>query len=215
MKADSFTWIASEIIPGGPKRGLVTWQAYDETSRVDLTSSALLLGDTWLLVDPIPLAPVAFDRLVDEMGAARCGGVVLTSANHGRSAGWFAERLSAPVHAHPDVAGEGDLAIDVKLTPGKPFFETLEVIPLPGAAQGEIALYWPGLGGLWIIGDALIHLDATGLVFLPERYCSDRALLRRSARALLERPCKTVAFAHGRALTNDAFHRLATLIEEA
>ncbi len=213
MEAENFRWIAQETPPGGLKRGLVTWQAYDPVSRVDLTSSALLLGETWFAVDPIPLAPAAFDRLVGEMAPARCGGIVLTSSNHERSAGWFAERLSVPVHAHPDVAGAVNLAIDVSLTPGKPLFDTLEVIPLPGAAQGEIALYWPGLGGLWIVGDALIHLDATGLVFLPDRYCSDPALLRHSARALLDRPCATVAFAHGRALTNDAFHRLTTLIE--
>ncbi|HWL53143.1 MAG TPA: hypothetical protein VNQ90_11955 [Chthoniobacteraceae bacterium] len=211
-EADTFQWVIEAAPPGQLRRGLATWQAYDAASRVDLTASALLLGESWLVIDPIPLAPAAFERLLQEMAPAQAVGVVLTSANHERSARWWAGRLSVPLHAHPEAAPAMEGTIDMPCLPGQPLFAALEVVPLPGAAPGEIALYDGAMGGLWIIGDALIHLEATGLCFLPDRYCSDPGLLRQSARALLERPFRTVAFAHGPALTADAFQSLSALI---
>lgn len=211
-EADTFQWVIEATPPGPLRRGLATWQAYDAASRVDLTASALLFGKSWVAVDPIPLAPAAFERLVREMAPARPVGVILTSANHERSARWWAERLSIPVHAHSEAAPAMEGTIDRPCLPRQSLFGTLEVVPLPGAAPGEIALYNASMGGLWIVGDALIHLEATGLCFLPDRYCSDPGLLRQSARALLERPFQTVAFAHGPALTVDAFERLSALI---
>jgi hypothetical protein len=113
--------------------------------------------------------------------------------------------------AHPDAVGELESPVDGTLRAGQRIGGSLEHIELPGAGPGEVALY-DGRGRLHL-GDALINLDSTGFAILPEKYCSDSALLKRSLQRLGERRVEVMTFAHGAAITGAATSCLADLLQ--
>ncbi len=192
--------------------GLFCWQAYDPASKVDLHASAVALDDGRLFfVDPIPLAD---DALAELTAAASPAGIVLTNANHARAAEAYRRRFGLPVCIHPEATAGVGVAADATLpvNGGPVFGGAFEAIPLPGAAPGEIALYRAENGGLLVIGDAVINLPSPGFVVLPDKYCADPKLLRRSLATLLERPFDRLLFAHGDPIPAHARTRLASML---
>ncbi len=191
--------------------GLFCWQAYDPASKVDLHASAVAVDGQLYFVDPILLAEEALAELTADATPA---GIVLTNANHARAAETFRRRFGVPVCVHPAAAATIGLASEAMLDAGGgPAFDgAFEAIPLPGAALGEIALYRADDGGLMIVGDAIINLPSPGFGVLPEKYCADPKLLRRSLATLLERPFARMLFAHGEPIVAKARTRLATLL---
>ena len=192
--------------------GLFCWQAYDATSRVDLHASAVAVDERLFFIDPIPLADAALAELTADATPA---GIVLTNANHARAAELFRRRFGLPVCIHPEAAAEIGLTADAMLDAGggPVFGGAFEAVPLPGAAPGEIALYQPDHGGLLVFGDAVINLPSPGFAVLPDKYCADPKLLRRSLAALLERPFDRMIFAHGDPMMADARKRLTTMLK--
>jgi len=192
---------------------LVIWQGYDPSSRVDLTSSALVLPDGLLLVDPIGLAPAARQHLL-ALGSPLA--VVCTSANHARAAESWRQRHGIPVLCHPAAVPGLEVRPDREISGGPLSLGGVEltVLEVPGAAPGEIALLDPREPGWLIVGDALIHLDSTGFARLPDRYCEDPRELARSLAALAEHPFGALAFAHGLPIVRDARTRLEALLGE-
>ncbi len=190
---------------------LFCWQAYDAASKVDLHASAVAVDRRLYFVDPIPLAEEALAELTAGWVPA---GIVLTNANHARAAETFRRRFELPVCIHPEAAMEIGLASTAMLDAGggPAFGGALEAIPLPGAAPGEIALYRAEGDGLMIVGDAVINLPSPGFAVLPDKYCADPKLLRRSLATLLERPFAQMLFAHGEPIMAKARTRLATLL---
>ena len=69
-------------------------------------------------------------------------------------------------------------------------------IPLPGAGEGETAFFHNSTGSL-VLGDALINLAPHGLMLLPDKYCTDPSLLRKSLGKILDFPVRRIFFAHG------------------
>ena len=208
MKADEIQWITKNGADG-----LAFWQAYDPTVKVDLSCSALQVDGKILFIDPIPLAEAAIEELTSSGTPAA---VVVTNANHERAAAWYARRFGIPVFAPAETRPEFEARIPTVQTfeNGSVILNTLKAIALPGGADGETALYWPGLGGVLIVGDALIHLDATGFDFLPDKYCNDAKMLRKSAKERLRFPrgLRIIAFAHGAPMVTSAKERLEALI---
>ncbi len=198
--------MADEAQLAGP--GLWHWQAYEPAVKADLSSSALVLEAKVYFVDPIPLADAALEELTR---FARPAGVILTSANHHRAAAHFRERFGVPLLAHP-AAGEG-ATIDVALAEGAEIGEGICVLEIPGAAAGEIALHSAAGEGLLVVGDALINLEPHGFGFLPDKYCADPVLMRRSLRRLLDLKFQMIAFAHGLPIVARAQQRLGALLE--
>ena len=86
----------------------------------------------------------------------------------------------------------------------------VEVLPVPGASPGEIALKF---GQIVCVGDAVIHLPDHGFALLPDNYCTDAKLLRQSLRNLLRWEFTILTFAHGLPLTTQARGRLASLLD--
>lgn len=83
-------------------------------------------------------------------------------------------------------------------------------IPLPGAGEGEMAYFHESTGTL-VVGDALINLTPHGLMPLPDKYCSDPSLLRKSLRRLLDLPVERIFFAHGAPILSSAQSKLRSL----
>jgi len=97
--------------------------------------------------------------------------------------------------SHRDAVMDLDVAIDGLLQAGDSFGGGIQVLELPGAGAGEIALH--DRSGRMHFGDAVVNLDSTGLCLLPEKYCSDPAQLKKSVAALRGLHADVITFAHG------------------
>jgi len=175
--------------------GVWIWHAYDESVRTELYSTAVAAEFGLVIIDPIDLVHDAFHQLAKHAPAAA---IVLTNGNHSRAAVRFRERFGAPVFAHNDAVGELTTFVDGALRPGRPVAGSLEVLQLPGAGLGEIALFHRKAKGECHLhfGDALVNLDPHGLIVLPEKYCLSASLLAESLQSLPHEDLSLVTFAH-------------------
>jgi len=163
--------------------GFSTWHAYDPACKAELWSTSFSSPEGTVLFDPI-------DWPKDTPLPASPVRMVRTNGNHDRSC--------------------ADLAAETKgqISETVPEFTAL---PLPGAGEGETAFFHPPSGTL-VVGDALIHLAPHGLMPLPDKYCTDPALLRQSLRRLLDLPIQRIFFAHGDPILQDGSERIQKLL---
>ncbi len=191
--------------------GVWIWHAYDQSVRSELYSTAVAAEFGLVIIDPIDLVHDAFHQLAKHAPAAA---IVLTNGNHSRAAARFRERFGAPVFAHNDAVGELTTFVDGALRPGRPVAGNLEVLQLPGAGLGEIALFHrKAEGGCHLhFGDALVNLDPNGLIVLPEKYCLSPNRLAQSLKLIPDEHLSVVTFAHGEPLLDEATEQLAALL---
>lgn len=189
-------------------QNLFVWGRYDPSIKAEMFSSALKTKAGVVLVDPIALDS---DSLEEFIGEQKPAAVIATNTNHARESSSFAARFSTPIFAHP--AAEIPAAL---LIPSKALFESgLTIIPIEGAAAGEIALHCDDDNGTMIIGDALTNFGSDGFSFLPSRYCSNQKLMRKSLRKLLDLSFERILFAHGSPIISRGRTRLSALLEES
>lgn len=198
-KADTIEQVASD---------LWIWKAYEELVRSDLSSCAIRTEAGLVLLDPIDLTQDCIDEL-DALGSVVA--VVITNGNHSRSASRFRKRFNVPILAHSDALGKLETAADGELRPGKLVAGSLQVICLPGAGAGEVALYDPR--GRLHMGDALVNLEPAGFSVLPAKYCTDVELLAKSLQSLRGLEFDILTFAHGLPLMAQAQPRLDELLD--
>ncbi len=197
-----------------PLPGLLSWQAYEPAVKCDLSSVAVSSSMGWWWVDPIGLEPTPLEAVFAAQNALPAG-IFLTNGNHGRSAGLFREKFGIPIVASSEAARElaGEVWVDRTVSAGDKMGEGVQVVGIPGAGPGELALLVAReAGALLCIGDALIHLEPRGLEVLPEKYCCDSVALRGSLEKLLWIEFEAMTFSHGRPLTVDAHGRLKALL---
>jgi len=188
------------------RHGLYFWQAYEPAVKVELSCCACRTRRGLVFVDPIPLAKLALEELLE---AGPPAAIVLTNGNHARAAAEYRKRLSIPIYAHGDAVEELGLAVDHPVNDGDVVMDELTVTRLPGSAAGEIALAG---NGAWHLGDALIHLPPMGFSLLPDKYCDDPKELRHSVEKLLRIPFEVLTFAHGLPIVAHARQRLSQLL---
>ena len=200
--------VDAEFHPLSPRVWI--WQNYDSSVKGDLCSSALRTSSGIWIVDPIPLAEV---HLGDLSGTAPIVGIIVTNANHQRSAGDYSHLFSAPIFAHKEVFPDSRPARLNEVTNASAIDGELDVIEIEGAVAGEIALYHSVDGGTLIVGDAMINFEPYGFTFLPRKYCLNEKQMRDSLRQLLVRPVERLLFAHGTPILSGASARLRRLLE--
>jgi len=162
--------------------GFSTWHAYDPVCKAELWSTSFSSPDGTVLFDPI-------DWPKNSPLPASPVRMVRTNGNHDRSCADLAAKT------------KGQISETVpEFTP----------LPLPGAGEGETAFFHPPSGTL-VVGDALIHLAPHGLMPLPDKYCTDPALLQQSLRRLLNLPIRRIFFAHGDPILQDGSERIQKL----
>jgi len=171
---------------------VVAWQGYNPDVRCDCGSCACRVAEGWIVFDPVPLAESAWAALLAE---APLFAVALTSRNHQRES--LALRATHGVAIHAPTGARGEVEADLWMSPGSELGGFC-LIDLPGGATGESA--WCD-GRTLVIGDALIHLN--GLEWLPDKYCADANLLKKSAAALASLEFERMCFAHGRPLAGE------------
>ena len=184
---------------------LFAWQAFEPAVKCDLSSCAIDGADGLIFIDPIELAEPALRRLLH---GRKPRAIILTNGNHARAAGKLRELLGIEVLASADAIGL-DLIPDATLAEGQIAPGEMEVITLPGAGPGEIALVGRGIA---CVGDALIHLPPEGLRVLPSKYCADPEQMRHSLRKLLSCDFQVMTFAHGAPLVGTARRQLEQLL---
>ena len=148
--------------------GFFTWHAYDPSCKAELWSTGFTDPKGTVLFDPI-----AWPK--DSPSPAAPVEIVQTNANHDRNCAALGSHLGASFAQEP---------------------KEFSAVPLPGAGEGETAYLHTPTGTL-VVGDALIHLAPHGLMPLPDKYCTDPALLRKSLATLFSLPIRRIFFAHG------------------
>ena len=171
---------------------LWSWHAYDPEVNVDLFSCALESEAGLVLVDPIGLDEIGMKTLASH---GPVHSIVVTNANHARQSMEVRSCWNAPILAHRDAVRELEIPVDGFLQAGDSLGGGIQVLELPGAGAGEIALY--DQCGRIHFGDAVVNLESTGLCLLPEKYCSDAAQLKKSLAALGGLKANVITFAHG------------------
>jgi glyoxylase-like metal-dependent hydrolase (beta-lactamase superfamily II) len=188
------------------------WQFYDVSVKAELFSTAIGTTGGILLVDPVPLREELLQQLV---GGYRVAGVFVTSANHCRAAGKFAEKLTAPIFAHQSTCTACGFPSLHEVKDGDSFVGNVRALGIEGAATGEMAIYHEDNGGTLIMGDALINFEPYGFTFLPRKYCANAKQMRRSLRRLLDYEFERMLFAHGAPLIHSARKKLEGLLQES
>ncbi|CAN5264488.1 hypothetical protein BH20VER2_BH20VER2_03740 [soil metagenome] len=186
------------------------WQLYDPALKAELFSSGIVTSRGVYLVDPVP---VDEDALSGAIGEAEVAGVIITNANHARTAIATAELFDVPIHSHAEARSTLDADEVVEIGHGEGSPPGLTSIHIKGAPRGEVALHCSRDGGTLIIGDAVIDLGSDGFALLPAKYCTDPKQMRRSLRQLLEFDFERLLFAHGTPITADAKARFAELLD--
>jgi glyoxylase-like metal-dependent hydrolase (beta-lactamase superfamily II) len=186
---------------------LAIWHCYDAKVKAELFSTAVATPAGVFLIDPISSAVEALSVLPE---GEEPTAIVVTNENHARASHSLAERLGVPIYAAAAAGVKGAIAVEEG-----PVASAFEIIPIPGAPAGEVALYCAREGGTVIIGDALINFGSHGFDFLPAKYCANAKVMRRSLRKLLDHDFERLLFAHGTPIIDQARQRLTALLENA
>jgi glyoxylase-like metal-dependent hydrolase (beta-lactamase superfamily II) len=181
---------------------LFIWHGYNPECKTDCSSTAIRTPDGFVLIDPVRLEEQALERMVGEDGVVS---VLLTNGNHLRGSLYEKERLDIPIYA-PEGARQ-NIPADYLVKDGELIFQTLKAIGLSGGSSGETAYLAPDV---LVIGDALTNLD--GLQILPDKYCTNLALLIESLRGLRSLDFDTVCFAHGLPIIGKASEKVAAIV---
>jgi glyoxylase-like metal-dependent hydrolase (beta-lactamase superfamily II) len=193
-------------------RSLYGWSSFHPRWKVEFDSYALRTPDGVVFIDPVKPAAVVIKKL-EKLGEPL--GVFLTNGNHARDADWFRKAFAVQVYAHEKARSDCETKIDVLVLDGEKLPGGLTVVHLPGASPGEAAYHSRAGGGILFVGDTLMNVGGEGLSFLPEQYCDDSRLARRSARRLLDLEFKTATLAHGAPLTTNAKRQIAVFLKNA
>ena len=172
-------------------RGIFTWGGAYPDMPWDLNGFAIRMDNGTILVDP-PLPAAADWPKLDALKPILK--IVVTNRDHDREAAQFHQRYQAPIVAGANEAGGfASLMIDETVNEGDVLPGGLRVIDLPGKSPGEIGLYFDParnqlskeLGGIMLLGDALVGHPAGKLRFVPNHKLDDPAQLKQSVRKLL------------------------------
>jgi len=185
------------------------WQAFEPAVKSDLFASAVKTRHGLFLIDPIPLPAPFLEKMT---AGTTLRAILVSNANHVRASPDFARRLGRPILAAAEIPDEFESAQREAFPADGKIAADVTVIPIEGAAPGEVAFHFADDGGTLVLGDALINFEPYGFTFLPPKYCANQPRMRRSLRQLLDRPCERLLFAHGTPIVSHARGRLETLL---
>jgi glyoxylase-like metal-dependent hydrolase (beta-lactamase superfamily II) len=177
--------------------GVVRWSVKDDRiGGVESCAHAVVRRGSAVLIDPLPLAASALRRL------GRIEAIVLTAANHQRSAFRLRRELSVPVLA-PRGPGVGQVPGELEEEPDRRYGDRdelpfgLRALFAPGPAHVMYALWHPSKRVLFL-SDQLTREARKPPRFVEDSYQDEPARTRETVRALAERlPVRVLCFAHG------------------
>lgn len=179
-----------EVVPG-----LLHWTVHDD--RIDHRSDAHAVeeGGRTVLIDPLPLADEALERL------GKVEAICLTGSCHQRSAWRYRRHFGAKVYAPAGAQGlEEDP--DVRYAKGQRLPGGLVAIHAPGPTEAHFAFHLEREPGMLFCADILMNEDGK-LSFVPAEYQDEPERTRETARRFLELRFAILCFDHGAPLTKD------------
>jgi glyoxylase-like metal-dependent hydrolase (beta-lactamase superfamily II) len=162
-----------------------------------------------LVIDPVEPSSDDLETMADQ-GVKH---ILITNRNHSRAANLVRKETDALTAIHPSDAdharSEGCL-IDEAFSVGETI-GPLMAVPADGKSPGEVAVYWPDRGVLFL-GDAAIGNPPGRCSLLPEDKLDNPQRLHASLRALLDVEFDVLLFSDGAPILSDAKARLEELV---
>jgi glyoxylase-like metal-dependent hydrolase (beta-lactamase superfamily II) len=188
---------AKRLEPVAPN--LWRWHVADD--RIEGGESdayALVKGGRVVLIDPLPIAPAVLAAL------GKVESIVLTAANHQRSAWRLRQTFGAKVYAPAGSRGL-DESPDHSYSGGDLLPGELMAFHAPGPTEAMHALWLERPTGVVFFSDLLTHERRRTPVFMPARYLDEPSRARASVRRILDDlPFEVACFAHGPPVVHDA-----------
>lgn len=200
-----------EILPG-----IFTWGSTYADRPWDLNGYAIALAGETVLVDPPAPVEGEWSRVSTPITT-----IVLTNRDHVRDAELFRTRYGAHVTAGKNELTQlAPLTIDVAVQEGDLISGALRVIDLPGKSPGEIGLYFDPahhaysreIGGIVLLGDAIIGNPPGALGLIPEAKLDDSHTLKTSLLKLLDYEFEVLLLCDGRSVLSDAKRRVSDFL---
>jgi glyoxylase-like metal-dependent hydrolase (beta-lactamase superfamily II) len=201
--------------------GIFTWGSTYADRPWDLNGYAIRLDGCTVLVDPP--APGEDDWLsFDAMRPIEI--IVLTNRDHVRDGELFRKRCRARLVAGADEVRQlAPVAIDEAVREGDLIAGAVRVIHLPGKSPGEIGLYLDPaqhavsreLGGILLLGDAIIGNPPGALSLIPEPKLDDPPKLKRSLRKLLDYDFEVLLLCDGQSVLRGGKSKSCRILEYA
>jgi glyoxylase-like metal-dependent hydrolase (beta-lactamase superfamily II) len=160
------------------------------------TSAAHAVGtdDGTVLIDPLPLAEPALDRL------APVAAICLTAQCHQRSSWRYRKRFGVKVYAPHTRPMEEEP--DERYTADDRLPGNLRVIHTPGPEESHYSFLLEGDPGVLFCSD-LLMTDGQRLEYVPLEYHDDPATTRRSVEGLLDLEFSVLCLDHGTPVVAD------------
>jgi glyoxylase-like metal-dependent hydrolase (beta-lactamase superfamily II) len=195
-------------------KGIYTWGGAYPDMPWDLNGYAIRLEDGTTLVDP-PSPGFGDWSKLDALKPIQM--IVVTNRDHDREVLQLRERYQAPVLAGAkESGGFTSLKVDATVVEGDCLPGGLCVIDLPGKSPGEIGLYFDPLqnelskelGGIVLLGDAIIGHPPGDLRFVPAHKLDNAAQLKESLHKLLALEFEVLLLCDGRSILEGAHQKL-------
>lgn len=181
-----------EVVPG-----VWHWAVRDDRIGGFLSAAhALEVAGEVVLIDPLPLAPAAFE------GFGPVVAICLTTSSHQRSAWRYRREFDVEVWA-PALARTFDEEPDRRYGDGDELPGGLRAVFTPGAGTSQHTLL-AASPSVVFVPDLLVHLSGERLEVIPGEYAHDVDEARRSIEMLLELPFEVLCLGHGSPVTHDA-----------
>ena len=191
----------TEIVPG-----LFHYKVDDDRIKTQGDAYALVGNGKVVLIDPLPLDPGQLARL------GKVEAIVIGAPSHQRSSWRYRREHKVKVYA-PEGWSDLEEKPDVTFKTGNSLPGGLKPLHAPGPATAHYAFYVDKKPGVLLCTD-LWHVTAKGVEFLPDKYMSDPAQARQSARRLLEVNFDILCFGHGDPILRDAKKVVAEFVKQ-
>jgi len=205
-----------EILPG-----IFSWGSTYADRPWDLNGYAFKLGTETIVVDPPAMAEENWAGLDALRPITK---IVLTNRDHVRDAEIFRGRYNACIVAFTDEAAQlAPLPIDERVREADLIGRVLRVIHLPGKSPGEMGLYlepavYPlarEVGGILLLGDAIIGHPPGSLGLIPENKLDNRAQLKQSLCKLLDYDFEALLLCDGQPILTGGKRKVAEFLSRA
>ena len=204
-----------EILPG-----IFTWGSTYADRPWDLNGYAITLDEYTVLVDP----PAPEEDTWPSFDALKpIARIILTNRDHLRDAELFRTRYGPRLVAGADeVTQLAPLTIDEPVREGDLVAGALRVIHLPGKSPGEIGLYLDPahhaisreLGGILLLGDAIIGHPPGALGLIPEHKLDNPAKLKQSLQKVLDYDFDVLLLCDGRPVLSGGKLKVAEFLND-
>ena len=187
--------------------GFYSWSFYNPEVKAECFSHVFIHDQSLIVIDPSQMP----DKMAAELKKLGTPVVILlTNGNHSRASQQLKKQWMVPIGAAADAIEELQFVPEI-IVDSLVQIHGLKPIALPGGAPGEFAFYSAKTKTM-VVGDAIINTGSSGLAVLPDKYCNNPALLKRSLRKLLEFDFENLLMAHGEPLIESAHFQIETLL---